>query len=448
MPVLTPHPNKKGGNYHMTSGRNCIAAGNGLSGGMAGVAAIISVRCRDARNEVCPRPAPFFFLPVPPAHPPDPHLRSSRHLRMQPRTKGGDVILVSMTPETGPSADAHVIDNTDGTYTCTYLPTVASPNCRVSVTVNGTHVVGSPFPAAVQPGRTDAQQSEVFGHGLNDGVSGAKNYFELQTKDSFGNRCVYNDAAKDKFMIIIKPVHSLLPELSAFMRKYTVTPIVVDNEDGTHAVEYTCDYAGFYAIEVTFGNVPVGDSPYTACICNPTIAFPPTVSFEPLEPEAKGADTLPTSRACDMVQLYDLIVILKSQPVELTGGRREREYLHFYKLTSAMARGREMWDVLTLRGRMLPPPQRRECLALDQRMLLIAHSDDRPVDDEGGGAMAARTPLNHLRMLDLSDLKVCHRISHHLPPSPTISRHLPPPPPFPCPPLTMHPRSCRPVTVT
>ena len=75
-------------------------------------------------------------------------------------------MLVSIAPEGGPSSDAHVIDNTDGTYTCTYLPSIASPNCKVTVTVNGTHVVGSPFPAAVQPGRTDAQASEVFGHGL------------------------------------------------------------------------------------------------------------------------------------------------------------------------------------------------------------------------------------------------------------------------------------------
>ena len=325
-------------------------------------------------------------------------------------------MLVYLVPEGGPPADAHVIDNTDGTYTCTYLPTLASPNCRVTVTVNGTHVVGSPFPAAVQPGRTDAQQSEVYGHGLNDGVSGAKNFFTIQTKDPYGNRCVYNDGAKDHFSIRVFPVASLLPEYNAFMKKYSVTPIIIDNEDGTHSVEYTCDYAGFYAIEVTLANVPVGDSPYNACICNPTISFPPEVVFKPLcDAEVKGVAELPQgTRACDMVQLYDLIVMLKSQPIELTNNRREREYLHFYKLKSAMARGKEQWESLTLRGRMLPPPMRRECLALDQRMLCLAHSDDAEEVDEDGESTGgfARTSLNDLRILDLSDLKAACSWTH------------------------------------
>jgi hypothetical protein len=88
----------------------------------------------------------------------------------QARNKGGDVVLVYITPEGGPSTDAHVIDNTDGTYTCTYLPSVASAYCKVTVTVNGTHVVGSPFPVPIHAGHTDAMSSEVFGHGLNDGA--------------------------------------------------------------------------------------------------------------------------------------------------------------------------------------------------------------------------------------------------------------------------------------
>jgi len=368
---LTPHPKPKGGSYHMTDGRNCVAAGNGLAGGIAGVSAVVSVRCRDARNE--------------------------------PRTKGGDVVLVYIIPEGHAPTDAHVIDNTDGTYTCTYLPSVASPNCKVTVTVNGTHVIGSPFPASVQPGRTEAQQSEVFGHGLNDGVAGQKNYFTIQTKDPFGNRCVHNEANKDKFCIVIKPVHSLLPELDVFLRKYEASPIITDNEDGTHSVEYTVDYAGFYAVEVTFANVPVGDSPYTACICNPTIAFPPAVEFAPLPGDASSVPT--DFAACDMVQIHDMIAMLRSKPIELTNNRREREYVHFYRLTSAMARGKELWDSLTLRGPMNPPPRRRECLEIEQRMIVVAHTDDK--EDDYGGA-SERTPLNHCRILDLSDLKAAN----------------------------------------
>ena len=74
--------------------------------------------------------------------------------------------------------------------------------------------------------------------------------------------------------------------------------------------------------QVTLGNVPVGESPYTACICNPTIAFPSSVAFAPLEGDSSG---LPEGlRSCDMVKVHDLIVLLKSAPRELTGNR-ERE---------------------------------------------------------------------------------------------------------------------------
>ena len=365
VPTLTPYPKRKGGGQFGTSGSQCIAAGNGLSGGAAGVVAVVSVRCRDARNE--------------------------------PRTVGGDVVLVQLTSEGGPSIDAHVVDNEDGTYTCTYLPTFASANCKVSVSVNGTRIVGSPFPAQVVPGQTDAQQSEVFGHGLNDGVAGQPNRFTIQTKDPFGNRCVYSEGNPEHFNIVVRPVHSLIPEFATFLRKYEVPVQIQDNEDGTYSVEYMVEYPGFYAIEVTYNNVPVGESPYTACICNPTIAMPPQVTFNPL---AGDASALPEGlRSCDMVRVHDSIFLLKSLPTYMTSGRREREFLHYYTLTSAMARGKEEWRMITLRGSMYPPPYRRHTLAIDQKMLLLCHSD---VD--GDEACEGRTPPDTMRLLDLSDL--------------------------------------------
>ena len=365
---LAPPPRRKGAGLFLTDGRQSVAAGNGLSGGVAGVTAVISVRCRDARNE--------------------------------PQTKGGDVVLVSITPEGGPTTDAHVVDNTDGTYTCTYVPTVASANCRVKVTVNGTHVVGSPFPAQVAPGRTHALASEVFGHGLNDGVAGQSNHFTIQTKDPFGNRCVASEGSPDDFVVTVKPLSALLAEYDSFLRKYEVQPVLTDNGDGTHAVEYTVDYAGFYAVDVTLNNVPVGDSPYVACIYNPTIAFPEAVTFEALPGESEA---LPAgARACDAVPVHDVFVVLKSLPIEMTGHRREREFLHYYKLRSALGgKGKDEWKSLTLRGAMLPPPYRRFCCCIDQKLLVLAHTDK--------GAAAAGpsglTPLDHVRVLDLSELK-------------------------------------------
>ena len=185
--------------------------------------------------------------------------------------------------------------------------------------------------------------------------------------------------------------------------RFLQVPIVVtDNEDGTHSVEYMVEYAGFFAVEVSYQNVPVGESPYTACICNPTIAFPAQVSLVPVPGDPIGLPIgLP---AHDMLRVHDLIVMLKSAPIEMTGDRREREFLHYYKVTSAMARGKEEWKVLTLRGSLLPPPARRECIAIDQKMIVVAHSDIG-----GASSCDGRTAIDTLRVLDLSDLneKIC-----------------------------------------
>ena len=229
-PLLGPVPAAMRKMKQVTAGRQSQVGGQGLTGGVAGVVSVISVRCKDTKGN--------------------------------PRTTGGDVVLVSIKPEHGPKTDAHVIDNTDGTYTCSYLPNIASANCKVTVTVNGTHVIGSPFSASVVPGPTNAQRSEVVGRGLFDGVAGRPCSFTIQTHDVFGNRFV---SQGDPFVVNVKPLQSLLPELQTFLRKYPVSVQLEDNADGTHTGTFTVEYAGFYAIEVTLDSVPVGDSPCVAC---------------------------------------------------------------------------------------------------------------------------------------------------------------------------------------
>ena len=231
--MLTPHPANKTRGKQLASGRHCQASGTGITGGTAGVACVLSVRCKD-RHTV-------------------------------PLTQGGDVVLVSMTPQdgSGPSVDAHVIDNTDGSYTCTYLPVTASQNCRVAVTVNGTHLNGSPYFAQVVPGKTDSKCSEVFGRGLYDGMSGQPCKFTVQTKDAYGNRC---SKPGGKFVVSVKPLQSLVHELEQYLRKVEVHAQVLDKEDGSHDVEFQVDYAGFYSVEVKGG-----------CPLPPTKKAPPSL---------------------------------------------------------------------------------------------------------------------------------------------------------------------------
>jgi len=339
---LSKPPMRKGGGKQVSAGLQCQAAGTGLEGGEVGVAQIIQVQCRDANDNR--------------------------------RTTGGDIVLVSMTPEGGRSTDAHVIDNIDGTYTCTYLPTVASPNCRIHISVNGTRIVGSPFSAQVTPGPTSAHASEVYGRGLYDGIAGQPCNFTIVTKDTYGNRCTLPG---DKFSVVVKPVQSLLPELATFLRKYEVHPIIEDNEDGTHSVSFTAEYAGFFTIHVTLASQPVGEAPFNVCICNPTIAFPSELAFNPLEGKAELAP--PEGAACppatDMIQVDQILLALKSEPIERTGGRPTREYVHSYRLPG----DRPKWKRSTIRSslpHLLPPPHRRVCLPLSTSLLALCHADE------------------------------------------------------------------------
>ena len=129
--TLTRHPARSKRAPPLTVGRQCIATGSLLEGGQAGVASMMSIHCRDAEG--------------------------------QRRTMGGNVITVTLLPEGGAPVNAHVSDNTDGTYTCMLLPQRASPHCTLTVMVNGLRIEGSPFKTQILPGGTDASCSEVYG---------------------------------------------------------------------------------------------------------------------------------------------------------------------------------------------------------------------------------------------------------------------------------------------
>ena len=94
--------------------------------------------------------------------------------------------------------------------------------------------------------------------------------------------------------------------------------------------------------------------------------------------------------------VHDMLCLLKSDPVSMTGGRREREYLYYYKVSQQFA---HKWVCITLRGQMQPPPARRTSYALDQTLVIACHEDGL---DEDGYPM--RGQLTDVRMLNLSDM--------------------------------------------
>lgn len=96
--------------------------GKGVQGGTAGQACTFQVQCKDTTGEN--------------------------------RTTGGDIVVAKLLPppEKGHVVDCHVIDNADGTYTCTYLPTKALRGVDLMVSVNGTNLAGTPFKASFDAG--------------------------------------------------------------------------------------------------------------------------------------------------------------------------------------------------------------------------------------------------------------------------------------------------------
>jgi hypothetical protein len=91
------------------------------------------------------------------------------------------------------------------------------------------------------------------------------------------------------------------------------------------------------------------------------------------------------------------IIALKSEPVERTGGRPMREYVHSYRLQSAMSRDNEKWRRAMIRSQLphiLPPPYRRECLGLDMQLVALCHGDS-----EGG-----ESAMSEVRTLHLADV--------------------------------------------
>ena len=105
------------------------------------------------------------------------------------RSTGGDIVVARLVERsTGRiAAEGHVVDNTDGSYYCSYVPTRFEGDISLRVTVNGTKIQGSPFRPEFVAGPVAGRCCTASGAGLHDGITGRPCEFELQARDSFGN---------------------------------------------------------------------------------------------------------------------------------------------------------------------------------------------------------------------------------------------------------------------
>jgi filamin len=160
---------------------------------------------------------------------------------------GGNALGVQV----GGPADVPVetVDNGDGTYKATYVPTKVG-EYNVAVTFDGQTIPRSPFAVKVVPAAANAATTEAEGEGLTKATAGEPAKVNIITKDQFGNKLVEGGA----------PISGSLsgPE--------EVPVSVIDNGDGTYTAEYDPKIAGEYTLNLKLGDDSIKDAPFKVVV--------------------------------------------------------------------------------------------------------------------------------------------------------------------------------------
>jgi adhesin/invasin len=172
-------------------------------------------------------------------------LITARDVNSNPLSVGGATVAIAITGANMSSPT--VIDNGDGTYSALYTPTKVGTD-NVAVTLNGGAISGSPFASVVGPGTVDPSRSTAIVPGA--GAVGASTQIVVSARDAFDNALVTGGAA---VVVTVTGANS-------------VSPIVVDNSDGTYSTSYTPGTTGTDNIAITLNGEPVSGSPFTSIL--------------------------------------------------------------------------------------------------------------------------------------------------------------------------------------
>jgi len=116
----------------------------------------------------------------------------------------------------------------------------------LNVTLHGQPIKDAPFHPFIKPS-ANADNSYAEGPGLREAFDNEPAHFTIHSVDKWGNP---RTDGGDDFKVDING-----PE--------TITPQIVDNNDGTYAVTYHPDKTGTYKINVTLEGRPIKDAPFT-----------------------------------------------------------------------------------------------------------------------------------------------------------------------------------------
>uniref|UniRef100_A0A9J8A9C4 Filamin C, gamma b (actin binding protein 280) n=1 Tax=Cyprinus carpio carpio TaxID=630221 RepID=A0A9J8A9C4_CYPCA len=171
-------------------------------------------------------------------------------------SKAGEAELtIEIISDSGVQAEVHVQNNSDGTYSITYIPPFHG---MYTITIKyGGHAVPK-FPARVQVDPAlDTSGIKVYGPGVEPrGVlREVTTHFVVDTR-------VHSKMGGNHIKVrIVNPTGA------------NTDSYITDNGDGTYRVEYTAYEDGVHLIEVLYDDVPVPKSPFRVAVtegCDPS----------------------------------------------------------------------------------------------------------------------------------------------------------------------------------
>ena len=194
------------------------------------------------------------------------------------RDVGGDAVVVrvaaSASPDT-PESYGAVVDHGNGTYGVTYDAPPAVGAFKLSVTLGGENVRGSPFSVDATRAATDGARSYVRGGAASVvGVAGATNSFIVVPKNVHGAPQPVGDAVTsgDEFRLTISPAND---SYGSFPDGAIATPVAA-SDGGGFKVTWRADRVLYdssgsplaYTLAVTFGDdtTHIEGSPFSATL--------------------------------------------------------------------------------------------------------------------------------------------------------------------------------------
>lgn len=241
--------------------QNCVAYGQGLFEGTAGVKTAFTIQHND-------------------------HLGN-------PEVFGGLAPSLSVVLESqNLHYDLEVVDNDDGTYLCEFVPTRVG-DYELSILLDDCDIYGSPFHPHILPAPLSPAHCFAEGNGLHVGVVGERNRFKVHCRNQFGETVVPEDV--EWSFQCESPI-----EISGPPR---------DNKDGTYTVEYVvnCSEEQLEDLRTRSSLVNVGTISVQINDHTSQPSFPREILGSPFHPGLAITNTkeaIDTARAASQMQIH------------------------------------------------------------------------------------------------------------------------------------------------